>query len=75
MYGCESRIQAAEMMFLLKVKGCTQLGKFGNEDIRTDLQILSINNRILVYKHQWFQHERRVENDRLPEMAVAYRQT
>jgi hypothetical protein len=60
MYGCESwvtkqdksRIQAAEMMFLLKVKGCTQLGKFGNEDIGTDLQILSINNRILVYnKH------------------------
>jgi recombinational DNA repair ATPase RecF len=31
------------------------LDKFLNEDTRRDLQICSLNNRILERKHQWFQ--------------------
>jgi hypothetical protein len=45
-----------------KVLGCTQLEKFRNEDIRRDLQIFSLNNRIPEYKHQRFQHVQQMEN-------------
>jgi hypothetical protein len=44
----------AEMRFLLKVKGYNRLDKFRNEDIRRDLQLFSLNNIILEYKHKWF---------------------
>jgi hypothetical protein len=47
--------------------------KVWNEGIRRDLQIFSLNNRILEYKHQWFQHVQWMENDRPPERAVEYR--
>jgi hypothetical protein len=62
LYGCENcvttwdknKIQAAEIKFLQKVKGCTRLDKPQNEDIRRELKF-SLNNRILEYRHDWFQ--------------------
>jgi hypothetical protein len=48
LYGCESwtttqqdsdRIQAAEINVLNRVKGCTKLEEFRNENIINDLQI------------------------------------
>lgn len=36
----ESRIQALEMRFLRRVKGCTKLDRLRNRDIRTELFIL-----------------------------------
>jgi hypothetical protein len=38
--------QAAEMRFLRSVKGCTRLDKIRNEDIRKELGVFSINDRI-----------------------------
>jgi hypothetical protein len=81
LYGCErlitkqdkSRRQAAEMKFLCEVMGCTCLDKFQNEDIRRDQQILSLNYRILEYKHQWFQQVQQMENDRLPKRSIVYK--
>jgi hypothetical protein len=47
----KSKIQVAEMKFLRKLKGCNWLDKHRNKDIRKDLQVFSLNNRILEYKH------------------------
>jgi hypothetical protein len=59
-----SIIQAAEMKFLQKLKGCTRLDEFRNEYISRDLQIFSLNNNILEYKHHWFEHVQRMENSK-----------
>jgi hypothetical protein len=48
----KNKTQAAEMKFLLKVKGCTRLDKNRNEDIRKDLQKLPLNDRFLEYTHK-----------------------
>jgi hypothetical protein len=53
-YGSEScviskkdndKIQAAEMRFLRRVKGCTRADRIRNIDIRAELNIYNINNR------------------------------
>ena len=50
-----SRIQAAEM-FLRSVKGCTILGKVRNEDIRKELNIFCIKDKIQQYRQDWLDH-------------------
>lgn len=37
------KIQTSEIKFLRRVKGCTQLYKIKNDDIRPDLDIYNIN--------------------------------
>jgi hypothetical protein len=54
------------MKFLQKVKGCTGFGKHRNKDIRRDLQIFSLYSKIPEYRHKWFQHVQRMDDDRLP---------
>jgi hypothetical protein len=55
LYGCESwvpsqkdnsRIQATEMKFLRRVKGITKLDRVRNEDVRKELGIRAINDKI-----------------------------
>ena len=55
MYGSEtwtdnrrqnSQIQAAEMRFLRRVKGCTRLDRYRNEDIRQELNIYRLTQKI-----------------------------
>jgi hypothetical protein len=55
------------------VKGCTRLNEHQHEDIRKDLQIFSLKNRFLKYRHKLFQRVQQIYNDRLPKEAVAYR--
>jgi hypothetical protein len=54
-YGSESwvtskkdkdKIQAAKMRFLRRVKGCTRADRIRNVDIRAELNIYNINNRL-----------------------------
>jgi hypothetical protein len=45
--------QAAEMRFLRSVKGCTRPDKIRNEDVRKELGLFSINDRIRRYKQDW----------------------
>jgi purine nucleoside permease len=61
------------MKFLRKKQGCTGLDKHRNKDIRRDLQIFYLNNRILEYKYKLFQHVKRKDNDKLSEKATAYK--
>jgi hypothetical protein len=44
-----NKIQTAEMRLLRKVKGCTRLDRIrNNEDIRAELNIYSINERLQI---------------------------
>jgi hypothetical protein len=43
------KIQAAEMRILKSAKRCTRLEKIRNEDIRKELKMFSINDRIRTY--------------------------
>jgi hypothetical protein len=65
MYGSEawitkkkdiSRIQSAEMKFLRSVKGCTRMDHIRNEEIRTELKMYAIQNKIREYRIRWSTH-------------------
>ena len=60
LYGCETwvpikkikiQIQTSEIMFSEKNKGLHETGR--NEDIREELQIFSINDKIQTYRREW----------------------
>jgi hypothetical protein len=77
MYGSETwahsqkemnKIQTAEMWFLRKVRGCTRLDRICNEDIRAELNIYIINERIMDYRNRWKDHINRMEDHRLPKL-------
>jgi hypothetical protein len=50
------------MRFLRRVKGCTRADRIRNVDIRAELNIFNINNRLEENKEKWKQHiDRRTE--------------
>jgi hypothetical protein len=68
-YGSESwvtskkdtdKIQAAEMRFVRRVKGCTRADRIRNVEIRAELNIYNINNRSEENKQKWKQHRDRM---------------
>ena len=56
------KIQTAEMKFLRSVKGQTILFKIKNEDIRKELQISPIDEKILERQQKWHEHMLRMED-------------
>jgi hypothetical protein len=61
------KLQAAKMRFLRSVKGCTRLDKIRNEDIRNELGVFSVNDRIRRrYRQDWLEHVERMEEGRVP---------
>ena len=69
----KSRIQAAEMRFLRRVKGCTRLDRFRNDDIRRELDIFSINRKIADNRRNWIDHINRMPDHRIVKQATRYR--
>lgn len=69
----ESRIQAQEMKFLRRVKGCTKRDRFRNTDIRHELNVNSINDVIKEYRKNWKEHLDRMDDNRLPRKAMKYK--
>jgi hypothetical protein len=61
------------MRFLRKVKGCTKLDGIRNEDIRAELKIYSINERITDYRNRWKNHINRQEDHRLLKKIRKYK--
>lgn len=49
------------MKLLRKTKECTLSNQIRNEDIRTDLNIFSTNNRILQNAMKWKEHIERMK--------------
>jgi hypothetical protein len=60
------KIQSAEMRFLRSAKGCTRLDTIRNEDIRKELGVFSVNDRIRRYRQDWLEHAERMEEGRVP---------
>lgn len=67
-----SKIQAAEMMFLRSVKGCTRLDGKRNDSIRQDFNSLTIEDKINQYHKEWWEYVNRMEDTRLLKLALHY---
>lgn len=68
----KSKLQAAEMRFLRRVKGCTRRDLIRNEDIRKELNIYNINDKVEDYKGKWKEHLSRMDNERIPALIQQY---
>jgi hypothetical protein len=71
----ESKIQSSEMLFLRSVKGCSRIYRIKNDDIRQELSIFTLKDKIKDNKVRWCQHLNRMSEERLPVKATKYRPT
>ena len=69
----KSNIQSAEMRFLRTVKGCTRRDHIKNDDIREELGIFNLNEKIEEYREKWRLHLKRMNGDRIPVVVNNYR--
>ena len=65
------KMQAAEMRFLRPTVGHTLLDKKRSRDIREQLGIFNINNKLTQYKIKWKEHIQRMDDNRLTN-SMAY---
>ena len=61
-----SRLQAGEMKFLRAIKGKTRRDRIRNEDIRRELNMESMKEKVEKMRLRWFGHVKRMGEDRLP---------
>lgn len=82
MYGSETwtptqtdlnKIQTAEMRFLRRVKGCSRLDHIRNQDIRNELHIYKLQEKITENREKYKEHINRMENQRLPKIISKYK--
>ena len=71
--GHASRMQAAEMRFLRDVAGYTLHDHRRNTDIRQDMNIISILDRIAQYRLNWWEHLCRMDDCRIPKQLWNYK--
>lgn len=71
----KQQIQTAEMRFLRTVKGCTILDEIRIDDIRDELQVCAINDKIVIYRMQWVQHIENSSPTKLPKIIYNYKPT
>ena len=60
------KIEAFEMRFLRSMAGYTLLDKKRSSDIREQLDIFNINDKLTQYKINWREHIQRMDDNRLP---------
>jgi hypothetical protein len=60
------------MKYLRTVKGCTRLDQIRNEDIRNELGISPLSEKIIEYRNKWKAHLRRMEHTRIALQAYKY---
>lgn len=68
-----SSIQTSEMKFLRAVKGCTQLDRIKNADIRAELNVEDLNGIIHRYRTRWREHVDRMPEQRIPHQVQKYK--
>jgi hypothetical protein len=57
-----NRIQVAKMKYLRTVKGCTRLDQIRNEDIRNELGISPLSEKIIEYRNKLKTYLQRIEH-------------
>jgi len=68
-----TRLEATEMRFLRSVKGYTRLDKIRSEIIRKELEIRGTQDVRTKYKQNWTNHLERMDDNRLPKLALNYK--
>ncbi|KAK9872666.1 hypothetical protein WA026_018800, partial [Henosepilachna vigintioctopunctata] len=58
------------MRYLRSVKGCTLLDRIRNDDIRRELKIFNLCDRIREYRNCWKDHVQRMTDARLPKAIL-----
>lgn len=71
----ERKIEAAEMRFLRSIAGYTLLDNKRSDDIRKELGIFKLTEKIHQYRTKWREHVERMEEYRIPKLLLDYRPT
>jgi hypothetical protein len=67
-----NRIQAIDMTYLKTVKGCTRLDQLRNENIRNELGISPLSEKIIEYRNKLKVHMQRMEHTRITLQAYKW---
>jgi hypothetical protein len=70
----KKKIESAKIKFLRSVAGYTLLDQKRSTDIRSELKILDLTERIENKKKYWHEHILRMTTDRLPKVLLNYKQ-
>jgi hypothetical protein len=68
----KNRLRTAEMKYLRRTAGHTFLNHKRNEEILEELHVTPLEDKLCTYRHKWFQHVLRMEDNRLPEQLLNY---
>jgi hypothetical protein len=60
------------MKYLRRTAGYTLLNDKRNKEILEELHVTPLEDKLCVYRHKWFQHVHRMEDDRLPKQLLNY---
>jgi hypothetical protein len=71
----KQRLEAAQMKFLRSLLGLTRLDKKRNTEIREQLNVINIVQDIEDYQKQWFEHVKRMQDNRLPKIIMNHKLT
>ncbi|KAJ4429026.1 hypothetical protein ANN_26022 [Periplaneta americana] len=69
---CPSQTSGFNVPNYIRVKGCTRRDLIRNEDIRKELNIYNINEKVEDYKEKWKEHLSRMDNERIPALIQQY---
>jgi hypothetical protein len=69
----KNKIESAEMKFLRSVAGYTLLDQKRSTDIRSELKIFNLIERIEKQKENWHKLILRITTDRLPKVSLNYK--
>jgi hypothetical protein len=68
----KNRLRTAEMKYLRRTKRYTLLNHKRNEEILEELHVTPLEDKLRTYRHKWFQHVHRMEDNRLPKQFLDY---
>jgi hypothetical protein len=60
------------MKYLRRTGGYTLLNRKRNEEILEELHVTPLEDKLCTYRHKWFQHVLRIEDNRLPKQLLNY---
>jgi transcriptional antiterminator len=63
-------VESAEMKFHRLVKSCTRLDKLSNHDLRSELEMCKVTEKIQINNINWLQYMERMEDYRLSKCVL-----
>jgi hypothetical protein len=68
----KNRLGTAYIKYLQRTARYTLLKHKRNEEILEELHVTPLEDKLCTYRHKWFQHVHRTEDDRLPKQLLNY---